>query len=352
MSVAPSTSSDQFTVDLNALRTGSTTITSLAGQSGSTASDLGSLVLDALSFAQIGSTVGAANTALQSSLTQALSKVSQVLQDVGQMVGVSGQNYTDADQQVAEALGGSAALSGYAASSPSDGVAALLQGHHQGDKGADISSLQQKLTDAGYDTKGVDGVWGKNTQAAVAAYERDHPDAVPAAASTPAAAADPAGWTQHYTSPNPNPAVVGHTRVGGKQVPTYDMTGQEPPATAPGGNLDSWITEAKSVLQQNGTDTSTISDHDLRELIQHESSGQWNQLNNWDVNAQHGHPSKGLMQTIDQTFNDNSVPGHRDVWNPVDNIVAGVRYGISRYGSFDQIPGVAALNRGGHYRGY
>ena len=209
-----------------------------------------------------------------------------------------------------------------------------------------MTSLQQKLTAAGYDTKGTDGVWGKNTQAAVAAYEHDHPGAVPAAP------ADPAGWSQQYTSPNSNPAVVGHIRVGGKQVPTYDMTGQQPPATAPAGNLSSWVGDAKTVLQQNGVDTSTISDHDLSELIQHESSGQWNQLNNWDVNAQHGHPSKGLMQTIDQTFNDNSVPGHRDVWNPVDNIVAGVRYGISRYGSFDQIPGVAALNRGGSYRGY
>ncbi len=343
MSVAPGDSS-QFTVDLAGLQSGSSSLTSLAGQSGSTASDLGSMALNVLSFAQIGSPVGAANTSLQSALTQALSKVSDILKDVGQMVGLSGQNYASADQQVAQSLGGGST------SSPTsgDGVAALLKGHHQGDKGSNISSLQQKLTDAGYDTKGVDGVWGKDTQAAVAAYEKDHPDAVP----TVAAGTDPAGWTQHYTSPNANPAVVGHTRVGGKQVPTYDMTGQEPPATVPAGNLTSWVSDAKTVLQQNGVDTSTISDHDLSELIQHESSGQWNQLNNWDVNAQHGHPSKGLMQTIDQTFNDNSVPGHRDVWNPVDNIVAGVRYGISRYGSFDQIPGVAALNRGGHYRGY
>ena len=333
---------DQYTANTTQLLSASGNLTGLAGQSASTAGDLGRLVVDALSFAQIGSTVGAANSSLQSGLTAALGKVSSLLSDVGRLVGVSAQGYASADSAVAASLGTGAAPAS------SDDVAKLIAGHHRGDTGADVTALQEKLTAAGYDTKGTDGVWGKNTQAAVAAYERDHPGAVPA----PAAGQDPAGWTQHYTSPNPNPAVVGHTRVGGKQVPTYDMTGQEPPATAPSGNLSSWVGDAKTVLQRNGVDTSTISDHDLSELIQHESSGQWNQLNNWDVNAQNGHPSKGLMQTIDQTFNDNSVPGHRDVWNPVDNIVAGVRYGISRYGSFDQIPGVAALNRGGTYRGY
>lgn len=180
--------SDQFTADTTALQTGSANLTSLAGQSGSTASDLGSLALDVVSFAQIGSAVGAANTSLQSALTQALSKVSAVLKDVGQMVGLSGQNYAGADEQVATSLGSGAAAT-TTSSAGDDGVAALLKGHHQGDQGDDVSSLQQKLTDAGYDTKGTDGVWGKNTQAAVAAYEHDHPDAVPAA---PAASAGPA----------------------------------------------------------------------------------------------------------------------------------------------------------------
>ena len=99
---------DQFTADLSGVMQGSSTLTALAGQSGSTASDLGSLVLNAVSFAEIGSSVGAANTSLQSSLTQALSKVADVLKDVGQLVGVSGQNYASADQQVATSLGSGA----------------------------------------------------------------------------------------------------------------------------------------------------------------------------------------------------------------------------------------------------
>ncbi|MEO6703138.1 MAG: peptidoglycan-binding domain-containing protein [Jatrophihabitantaceae bacterium] len=172
--------SDQFTADTTQLQTSSSNLTSLAGQSGSVVSDLGSLVLDALSFAQIGSTVGAANSSLQSSLSQALSKVTKLLGDIGHLIGTSSQNYATADQQVASSLG-----SGATASTADDGVAGLISSHHQGDRGTDVRDLQQKLTAAGYDTQGTDGVWGAHTQAAVAAYEHDHPGAV----ATPAAAA-------------------------------------------------------------------------------------------------------------------------------------------------------------------
>jgi uncharacterized protein YukE len=69
-------------------------------------------------------------------------------------------------------------------------------------------------------------------------------------------------------------------------------------------------------------------------------------------NAQAGHPSKGLMQCIDSTFNAHSVPGHTNIYNPVDNIVAGVRYALSRYGSIQNVPGIVAVSHGGHYVGY
>ena len=44
-----------------------------------------------------------------------------------------------------------------------------------GSRGSDVTSLQQRLTDAGYDTRGVDGAWGPNTQAAYEQYRADHP---------------------------------------------------------------------------------------------------------------------------------------------------------------------------------
>ena len=46
------------------------------------------------------------------------------------------------------------------------------------------------------------------------------------------------------------------------------------------------------------------------------------------------------------------MPDHKDIWNPVDNIIAGVRYAISRYGSIDNVPGVKAVHNGGSYVGY
>ena len=45
----------------------------------------------------------------------------------------------------------------------------------RGSRGADVTNLQQRLTDAGYDTQGVDGQWGANTQAAYDQYRADHP---------------------------------------------------------------------------------------------------------------------------------------------------------------------------------
>jgi hypothetical protein len=69
-------------------------------------------------------------------------------------------------------------------------------------------------------------------------------------------------------------------------------------------------------------------------------------------NAAAGHPSKGLMQCIDSTFNSHALPGHGDIWNPVDNIIAGVRYSIDRYGSVSNVPGVVGVKRGGGYVGY
>jgi uncharacterized protein YukE len=69
-------------------------------------------------------------------------------------------------------------------------------------------------------------------------------------------------------------------------------------------------------------------------------------------NAAKGTPSKGLMQCIDPTFNSYKLAGHNDIWNPVDNICAGVNYAISRYGSLANVPGIKAMAGGGAYRGY
>jgi SLT domain-containing protein len=58
------------------------------------------------------------------------------------------------------------------------------------------------------------------------------------------------------------------------------------------------------------------------------------------------------MQTIPSTFNAHALPGHGNITNPVDNIIAGTRYAISRYGSTSNVPGVKAVRSGGSYVGY
>lgn len=51
----------------------------------------------------------------------------------------------------------------------------LAASNGRGSKGPQVRDLQERLTAAGYDTQGSDGVWGPKTQAAYDAYRADHP---------------------------------------------------------------------------------------------------------------------------------------------------------------------------------
>jgi soluble lytic murein transglycosylase-like protein len=116
--------------------------------------------------------------------------------------------------------------------------------------------------------------------------------------------------------------------------------------------VEGWIREAISILAANGTAIDENSVDEIYLIIQKESGGNPNAVNNWDSNAAKGTPSKGLMQTIDSTFNAHKLPGHDDIFNPVDNIIAGVRYTYDRYGGFAGHPGLASISVGGGYQGY
>jgi SLT domain-containing protein len=58
------------------------------------------------------------------------------------------------------------------------------------------------------------------------------------------------------------------------------------------------------------------------------------------------------MQTIGPTFDRWHLRGHGEILDPVDNIVAAVRYAVDRYGSVSRVPGVLSLAAGQAYRGY
>ncbi len=59
-------------------------------------------------------------------------------------------------------------------------------------------------------------------------------------------------------------------------------------------------------------------------------TGSSRSVNPTAVNGQH---ATGLMQTLPSTFQGHAVPGHEDIYNPVDNAAAAARYIKQRYGS-------------------
>lgn len=129
-------------------------------------------------------------------------------------------------------------------------------------------------------------------------------------------------------------------------------SGGPPSGGPPPGNVQEWIDQAIEILRQNGIDVGPEDAQRIWQIIQHESGGNPHAINNWDSNAAKGTPSKGLMQCIDPTFDSYKLAGHNDIWNPVDNICAGVNYAISRYGSLANVPGIKATASGGSYVGY
>jgi LysM repeat protein len=133
---------------------------------------------------------------------------------------------------------------------------------------------------------------------------------------------------------------------------TEQAAGAQPVGDVPPGQVGDWIKQAMDILKANGVPADKMNPQDIAKIIQHESSGNPNAINNWDSNAQKGTPSIGLMQTIQPTFDAHKLPGHDNIRNPVDNIIAGVRYAIERYGSVSNVPGIKGLNGGSGYVGY
>lgn len=113
------------------------------------------------------------------------------------------------------------------------------------------------------------------------------------------------------------------------------------------GNVASWIMAA---IGLTGVPSSWL--NALETIAMHESGGNPNAVNNWDINAQEGHPSEGLMQTIGPTFAAHMVAGHGNILNPIDNAAAAIRYIQAVYGSVFNVPGIKSMASGGAYQGY
>jgi hypothetical protein len=83
----------------------------------------------------------------------------------------------------------------------------------------------------------------------------------------------------------------------------------------------------------------------LMYLMQRESGGNPVAYNPTPVNGEH---ATGLFQMLPSTFKQYAAPGHTDIWNPLDNTIAAIRYIKARYGHPSRIPGLTSRN----YRGY
>lgn len=113
-----------------------------------------------------------------------------------------------------------------------------------------------------------------------------------------------------------------------------------------GSGVQRWAGQVKEALAANGLSTSQdMIDRVLRQIAS-ESSGNEKavQGNIGDINNITGDLAKGLMQTISSTFNANKFPGHGDIFNGYDNLLAALNYAKKTYG-----PSLSFLGNGHGY---
>ncbi|MBT8853769.1 hypothetical protein BTH55_03100 [Lactobacillus delbrueckii subsp. bulgaricus] len=104
----------------------------------------------------------------------------------------------------------------------------------------------------------------------------------------------------------------------------------------PGGaGVMRWKPYVIRALKANGINPTGYRVSKILATIQRESGGNPRAINLWDINAQRGIPSKGLMQTIGPTFNAYKLAGHGDIYNGYDNLLAAINYIKHRYGTSD-----------------
>ena len=104
----------------------------------------------------------------------------------------------------------------------------------------------------------------------------------------------------------------------------------------PGGaGVMRWKSYVAKALEANGIEPTGYRVSKILATIQRESGGNPRAINLWDSNAKAGIPSKGLMQTIDPTFNAYKLAGHGNIYNGYDNLLAAINYIKHRYGTSD-----------------
>lgn len=131
------------------------------------------------------------------------------------------------------------------------------------------------------------------------------------------------------------------SQVGGmfdwiaKMLAPLNGDGGGPQDNPAGGEVSRWTSLVKKALRANGLpDNEAYTNAWLRQ-IQSESGGNPKAVQGGytDINTLTGDLAKGLVQTTSRTFNAFKFPGHGDIFNGYDNLLAGIAYAKSRYGS-------------------
>ncbi|GLZ43703.1 hypothetical protein [Actinokineospora sp. NBRC 105648] len=162
------------------------------------------------------------------------------------------------------------------------------------------------------------------------------------------------GGTQrppNYT-PQPLPTPVGQVQIPGASTlpgtrpgtpPIWGPSGPPPTTGAPASRVDRarWIGAAVEILINHGVDPAKINPEQIAQIVDRTSGGNPHSVDLQNPNAANGFPPKGMMHVTDPVFQQHQVPGYDNIWEPVDNMLAGVLHVLAQWGSL-----LAALQGG------